>query len=65
MEMKKMEIKRMEIKKLEKKITPRDLFEVLEILIKENGFDAVKDTVDSMWTLLEHLDGENEFIERE
>lgn len=45
------------------KITPKDLFEILEYLIKENGFDAVKDTVDSMWTLLEHLDGENEFVE--
>ena len=63
MEMKKMEIKRMEIKKIEKKMTPRDLFEILEDLVKKNGFNAVKDTVDSMWTLLEHLDGENEFVE--
>ena len=46
-----------------KELTPRELFEILEILIKENGFDAVKDTVDSMWTLLEHLDGENIFVE--
>jgi len=47
-----------------KKMTPRELFEILENLIKENGFNAVKDTVDSMWTLLEHLDGENDFVER-
>ena len=47
-----------------RKMTPRELFEILEDLIQENGFNAVKDTVDSMWTLLEHLDGENEFIER-
>ena len=47
-----------------KKMTPRELFEILEDLIKENGFNAVKDTVDSMWTLLEHLDGENDFVER-
>jgi len=50
---------------MEMKITPKELFEVLELLIKENGFDAVKDTVDAMWTLLKHLDRENEFIERE
>lgn len=49
---------------MEMKITPKDLFEILEYLIKENGFDAVKDTVNAMWTLLEHLDGENEFIEK-
>lgn len=46
-------------------MTPRELFEILENLIKENGFDAVKDTVDSMWTLLKHLDGENDFVEGE
>lgn len=46
-------------------MTPRELFEILENLIKENGFDAVKDTIDSMWELLKHLDGENEFVERE
>lgn len=46
-------------------MTPRELFEILENLIKENGFDAVKDTVDSMWGLLEHLDGENDFVEKE
>ncbi len=45
-------------------MTPRELFEILECLIKENGFDAVKDTVNSMWILLEHLDGENDFVER-
>ena len=45
--------------------TPRDLFEVLEALIKENGFNPVKDTIDSMWPLLKHLDGENEFVEKE
>ena len=48
-----------------KEMTPRELFEILEDLIKENGFNAVKDTVDSMWGLLEHLDGENDFIEKE
>lgn len=46
-------------------MTPRELFEILENLIKENGFNAVKDTVDSMWGLLEHLDGENDFVEKE
>lgn len=46
------------------KVTPRELFELLEYLIKENGFHEVKDTVDAMWTLLEHLDGENEFAEK-
>lgn len=45
-------------------MTPIDLLEILEDLIKENGFNAVKDTVDSMWTLLEHLDGEDDFVER-
>ena len=45
-------------------MTPRELFEILEDLIKENGFNTVKDTVDSMWGLLKHLDGENDFIER-
>lgn len=45
-------------------MTPIDLFEILEDLIKENGFNAVKDTVDSMWTLLKHLDGEDDFVER-
>ena len=48
-----------------RKMTPRELFEILENLIKENGFDAVKDTVDSMWGLLKHLDGENDFVERD
>lgn len=47
-----------------KELTPRELLEILEILIKENGFDAVKDTVNSMWPLLKHLDGENEFVEK-
>lgn len=47
------------------KMKPRELFEILESLIKENGFDAVRDTVDSMWVLLKHLDGENEFVERD
>ena len=45
-------------------MTPRELFEILEDLIKENGFDAVKDTVDSMWPLLKHLDGENYFVKK-
>ncbi len=47
------------------KMTPRELFEILEDLIRENGFDAVKDTVDVMWSLLKHLDGENDFVEKE
>lgn len=48
-----------------RKMTPKELFEILEELIKENGFDAVKDTVDAMWGLLKHLDGENDFVERD
>lgn len=40
-------------------MTPRELFEILENLIKENGFDAVKNTVDSMWGLLKSSDEEN------
>ena len=46
-------------------MTPRELFEILEDLVRENGFDAVKDTVDVMWGLLKHLDGENDFVEKE
>ena len=46
-------------------MTPRELFEILQELVKENGFDAVRDTVDSMWYLLAHLNGENKFVERD
>jgi len=53
-------------KRKENKImTPRELFEILEDLVRENGFNAVKDTVDVMWGLLKHLDGENDFVEKE
>lgn len=43
------------------KITPRELFEILEQLIEENGFDAVKNTVDSMWDFLHRIEDGDEW----
>lgn len=36
-------------------ITPRQIFELLEALVEEHGYDEVKRTVDSMWDFLSHL----------
>lgn len=45
-------------------MTPKELFEELMELVNEEGYEPVKDTVDSMWELIRHLNGENRYVER-
>ena len=44
-----------------RKMTPRELFEILAQLTEENGVDAVKNTVDSMWDFLRRIEDGDEW----